>query len=64
MSETFDNLLTVIINILWFGVFIYIIFWLHHSGWWILVPILFHWRTAKAAELELKEKELEAKEAE
>jgi hypothetical protein len=57
MNETVDNIITAIINILWYGVWIYIIFWLHYSGWWILIPILFHWTTNKQGELESKKED-------
>lgn len=33
----------VIANLFWFGAWLYIIFGLHQSGWWILFPIVFHW---------------------
>jgi hypothetical protein len=38
------SLIVAVVNIVWFAVWIYIIFWLHNSGWWLLVPLLFNWK--------------------
>lgn len=38
------DIVILIINWVWFGVWMYIIFGLGNSGWWILVPIFAHWR--------------------
>lgn len=45
-----NSIVISILNILWFGVWLYIIFWLHHSGWWILVPLMFHWTISDPSE--------------
>ena len=41
------DIVTAIINLIWFSIWLYIIFGLHNSGWWILVPIIIHWRKEK-----------------
>lgn len=45
--EIIDIIFTTISNLIWMGAWIYIIFWLHQSGWWILIPMLFHFSTDK-----------------
>jgi hypothetical protein len=42
-----DGVLTAIINLIWFGAWLYIIFGLHNSGLWILIPMLFHWKESE-----------------
>jgi len=31
----------VLTNLIWFGAFFYVIFFMGYSGWWFLFPILF-----------------------
>jgi hypothetical protein len=43
-EHNFKKVLVVeLINLIWFGAWLYIIFGLHQSGWWILVPMSIHW---------------------
>lgn len=50
VTEIVDIILTTISNIVWFAVWLYIIFGLHNSGWWILVPMFFNFKTDRAIE--------------
>jgi len=34
---------TELFNLIWLLTWLYIIFGLNQSGWWILVPVFFHW---------------------
>jgi len=34
--------ISALFNLLWFGMWMYIIFGLHQSGWWILFPLFVH----------------------
>jgi len=53
-SEIVDIIFTTISNLLWFGAWLYIIFILHHSGWWILLPMFFHFATDKTIKIRNK----------
>lgn len=44
-SKTVDIMFTTLLNLLWFGAWLYIIFILNNSGWWILIPLAFNFNT-------------------
>lgn len=54
MNKNLEGIATAIFNLIWFGAWLYIIFGLGHSGWWILVPIVCHWATSDEKQKEDK----------
>jgi len=50
-----EGTVSAFVNIIWFGAWLYIIFGLHNSGWWILVPIIFHWTPRREGERDVDE---------
>ena len=55
IAEIIDIIFTAILNLAWFGAWLYIIFIRGYSGWWILVPIFLHFKTDRAIEALNKE---------
>jgi len=44
MNKYYRDSIAIIANLIWFLVWLYIVFVLDNSGWWLLVPASIHWR--------------------
>lgn len=49
MKDVALEVLEAVMNLVWFGAWLYIVFGLHQSGWWLLVPLFFHFKREKGA---------------